>query len=203
MKYLSLGLASLLMSIFLFSSCQNKKNQLNISSRNFEDEVALQQNLQFTFDKDLHPDSLLQRWDTTQYIVFTPGVKGMFKWNAPSELIFSPAEGFSPGTTYKAALSPKLMNKSKRRYNLGNSKEITFHTPSLQVINTHLSWTRSMDMSSVLVQLDLDFNYDIAASEAAAHLQLRYNGRPVQFNTVAATGNRSISVQFLPLNDKR
>lgn len=202
MRRHSLGLATLLSSIILFSSCQNKKNQLRISSKNFEHEIQLQQNLQFTFDKDLYPDSLLQRWDSTPYIVFSPKVAGMFKWNSPSELVFSPAEGFAPGTTYTAAMSSKLFGKSKRKYDFGKDKEFRFHTPSLQVTNTHLSWTRSTDMSSVLVQLDLDFNYDIRPSDAAAHLQLRYNGKPLQFNTVAVTGNRSVSVQFLPLNDK-
>lgn len=193
---------AILLSILLLGSCRNKKNELSISSKNFEEEIALQQNLQFTFDKDLYPDSLLQRWDSTAYIVFTPKVQGMFKWNSSSELVFSPADGFKPGTEYTGVLSPNLFNKSKRKFNFGSGKEIKFHTPGLKVVNTHLSWTRSMDMSSVLVQMDLDFNYDISASEAATHLSLKYNGRPVQFNAVAATGTKSVSVQFLPLNDK-
>lgn len=191
-----------LFSLLLLSACHNKKNELGISSKNFEEEIQLQQNLQFTFDKDLYPDSLLQRWDSTAYIVFTPKVQGMFKWNAASELIFSPAEGFKPGTEYTAVLSPNLFNKSKRKFNFGSAKEIKFHTPSLKVTQTHLSWTRSMDLSSVLVQMDLEFNYDISASDAARHLALKYNGHPVQFNAVQTSGTKSVSVQFLPLNDK-
>lgn len=193
---------AILLSIILLSSCRNKKNELNLSSQNFQEEIELQQNLQFTFDKDLYPDSLLQQWDSTAYIVFTPKVQGMFRWNSASELVFSPADGFKPGTEYTAELSPNLMNKSKRKFAFGSGKQIKFHTPSLKVVNTHLSWNRSMDLSSVLLQMDLDFNYEISASEAVSHLSLKYNGRPVQFNAVTATGTKSLSVQFLPTNDK-
>lgn len=189
-------------SIVFLCSCGNKKNELNVSNKNFEEEIALQQNLQFDFDKDLMPDSLLQRWDSTAYITFEPKVQGMYKWNAASQLVFSPAKGFEPGTKYTATLTDKLLNKSKRKYKLGKGKETNFHTASLSITNTHISWTRSADMSAVLVQMDLDFNYEISPAEAATKLSIDYKGQAVHFNAAQSSGTKSLSIQFLPLNDK-
>lgn len=105
---------AILLSIFLLGSCLNKKNELSISSKNFEEEIALQQNLQFTFDKDLYPDSLLQRWDSTAYIVFTTKVQGMFKWNSSSELVFSPLA--MPEMTSGKCIGTLMINISEAQF---------------------------------------------------------------------------------------
>src|SRR4051812_43925614 len=94
-------------------SC-NHKGDLQVTSRNFEDEIEQQQNLSFSFNKDVYPDSLLNTWDSTVYIEFSPAVKGLFKWNSPNELVFSPSERFSPGTQYTARLSKLLVKHSKK-----------------------------------------------------------------------------------------
>ena len=78
-----------LLGLFLFSCLS--RNEVRISNRNFGDEIEQQQNLIFTFDKDLVPDSLLNNWDTIPYVNFSPSVKGKFKWNTVRELVFSPA----------------------------------------------------------------------------------------------------------------
>src|ERR1700678_2408692 len=91
-----------------FFAC-NTKSDLQLVSKNFEDEVELQQNLVFLFNKDLCPDSLLNVWDSTEFIEFSPEVKGQFKWTSSNELTFSPADGFQPGTEYTATFT-KMLN---------------------------------------------------------------------------------------------
>ncbi|HMW10294.1 MAG TPA: hypothetical protein PJ987_07580, partial [Bacteroidia bacterium] len=86
-----------LLCIVLLSSCKNQ-NTVSVSSKNFEDVVAQQQNLIFTFDKDLVDDSLIDRWDSTQFVSITPAVRGLFKWNTKRELMFSPETSFGPAT---------------------------------------------------------------------------------------------------------
>ena len=97
----------------LTQSCSNK-NEVEVSTRNFDAEVDQQQNLAFTFNKDLHPDSLLQQWDSTQYIEFSPKVRGAFQWTSSSQLQFSPAQGFLPGTDYTATLTRALLTSVKK-----------------------------------------------------------------------------------------
>src|SRR5437868_7089351 len=96
--------------IFFAASCI-RKNEVDVTSRNFETIVDEQQNLVFGFNKDLYPDSLLQRWDSTQYIEFSPAVRGAFKWSSSSELQFSPSEGFQPGMDYTAVVTKRVLSQ--------------------------------------------------------------------------------------------
>jgi alpha-2-macroglobulin len=146
---------SILIGCLFLCACQNR-NSLKVKS-NFEDEIEQQQNLVFSFAKDIYPDSLLHKWDSTAYIEFTPKVRGSFQWNSSSELVFSPAEGFLPATDYTAVFTKEIFSRSKKKYKLDKEK-FCFHTAPLQVVNTRLSWTRGQSMANVMVQLDLDFN---------------------------------------------
>lgn len=181
-------------------SC-NHKGDLRVISRNFESEVEQQQNLVFTFNKDVYPDSLLGNWDSTAYIDFTPAVKGLFKWNSSNELVFSPAQGFAPGAEYTARLSKLLVNHSKKKYSV-SSEPIVFHTAPLLVTATHLSWTRGKNVSNVMVQMDMSFNYEVNLSDAANRLKLSSNGNAVSMTNVNSGNGKVLSLQFMPVNDK-
>lgn len=84
MKRLSFFIAVLAV---VFTSC--RRNQVSLVQHNFGEEVEQQQNLVFTFDKDLAPDSLQNVWDSTEYVRFEPKVDGKFRWNNARELVFS------------------------------------------------------------------------------------------------------------------
>ena len=195
MKYKLWQLLLFVGCLFLFS-CHDKKNEVNIVSHSFEQEIDLQQNLLFNFNKDLLPDSLLNKWDSSAYLEITPKVAGMFKWNQSSELVFSPAIGFEPGTEYKAKATKQLLSYSKKPYYLGSNNEISFHTAPLKVMNTHLSWTRGQDQSSVVVQLDLDLNYEVNILEAVAKLKLSSRGNNIIPVSVSNGIGKNISLQF-------
>lgn len=187
-------------ALFLFS-CGNR-NEVRVVDKNFDTEVEQQQNLVFRFNKDVYPDSLLNRWDTTKYIEFEPRVAGSFRWNSSSELVFSPASGFRPGVEYKAMLTRQILSKGKKEYSFSKSQVVTFHTAPLRVDQAHTSWTKGRESGNVMVQLDLDFNYETNLTEAASKLQLSANGNAVSFYAVNSGNGKTLSVQMLPFNDK-
>lgn len=189
-----------LIGCLLLCACHNQ-NGLQVSSTNFEDEVEQQQNLVFSFNKELVPDSLTANWDSTMYIEFDPVVKGRFKWNSSSELIFSPEEGFSACTDYTAHLTKSLTKHSKKKFEVSD-QPIHFHTAPLKVTSTHLSWVRGKNTSNVMVQLDLGFNYEVNLAEAANKLKLTSNSNPVGVSAVNNGNGKVLSLQFMPLADK-
>ncbi|HNA92614.1 MAG TPA: hypothetical protein PKZ71_10220, partial [Chitinophagaceae bacterium] len=74
-------------AVFL-SSC--KKNAISLSFTNAKGEVPILGNLVFRFNHSLAKDSMLNAWDSTDYISFEPAIPGRFRWSGPDELVFSP-----------------------------------------------------------------------------------------------------------------
>ena len=130
-----------LLGLFLFSCLS--RNEVRISNRNFGDEIEQQQNLIFTFDKDLVPDSLLNTWDTIPYMIFSPAVKGKFKWNTTRELVFSPSVGFKASTDYKAELAQPLLRFTRMKFRLDPGYGVAFHTPYLKLQEVKGYWAVS------------------------------------------------------------
>ena len=64
-------------AIFL-SSC--KKNAVVLSFTNAKGEVEQLGNLVFRFNHSLAKDSMLNAWDSTEYISFSPDIAGKFRW---------------------------------------------------------------------------------------------------------------------------
>ena len=195
--YLRLAVV-LTVSLFFAVSCSHK-NDVEVSSRNFDAEVDHLQNLQFSFTKDLYPDSLLHQWDSTAYIEFEPKVRGAFKWNSSSELQFSPAEGFLPGTEYTATVTSRILRRSPHKYHVSSDLKYHFHTAALHIAATHLSYARGQGGGNVMTRLDMDFNYDIKVTEAAARIKLSSNGVPVSFTAANGGKGKTVSVEFMPL----
>src|SRR5574337_1353575 len=104
-------LITALVIVVLLSSC--KRNYVALDYTNAKGEVAQLANLVFRFNKSLFPDSLLNNWDSTDYISFEPKIKGRFRWNGPDELIFSPAQPLLPATNYKAKINDDVLRFSK------------------------------------------------------------------------------------------
>jgi hypothetical protein len=84
----------------LFSSC--KRNTVSLDFTNAKGEVEQLGNLVFRFNKPLVKDSLLNFWDSTEYVSFEPNIPGRFRWQNPDELVFSPSKPLLPATEYKA-----------------------------------------------------------------------------------------------------
>lgn len=73
----------------IFAAC-SPGNQIKVDSMNFDNQVDMYQNLEITFNHELAPDSLLNKWDSTQYLTLTPEIKGRFQWTSVSTLVFRP-----------------------------------------------------------------------------------------------------------------
>jgi uncharacterized protein YfaS (alpha-2-macroglobulin family) len=190
--------AIILIGCLFVISC-NDRNVVKVTAK-FEPEIEQQQNLVFSFSKDIYPDSILQKWDSTSFIEFTPKVKGAFKWVSSSELMFSPTEFFKPATDYSAKITKQVFNHSKKKYKLEN-EEFHFHTAPLRVVDTRFSWTRGQSMANVVVQADFDFNYEVKTSEAVQKIALVYKGNNIITNNIFSGNSKRVSIQFMPLNE--
>lgn len=192
----------LLLSLLQLQCTQNK-NIVKLSDRNFSDEIQLQQNLVFTFDKDVQPDSLLNVWDSVEYVKFTPQVKGLFKWNSPRELIFSPFNQFVPSTKYKAELTKNILKKANHNYTLSGDKPMEFHTPFLKMEGVDAFWVRSSTSpNAVALKMNVRFNYKVEPGELARLTKLSINNQPVLFDvqSSAVTDIVTLIANSLPAN---
>lgn len=181
--------------IFLLTNC-SKLNKVTVSGRNFEDAVALTQNLVFTFSKDLVAESDLNVWESAPYVEFSPKIQGKFKWTAPNELIFSPAVGFEPATDYSAALNPALLRKVEdKKYSL-SSDNFEFHTPYLGIENTETYWTKSRTDGKPVARTKLRFNYAVNPQEVAKRLKVTGEDEKVFGFQV----NQSVVAESVPIS---
>ncbi|MES2731654.1 MAG: alpha-2-macroglobulin [Bacteroidota bacterium] len=189
-KYLLFVLTSL--SMYAFYACSS--NQLQVDKTNFEEEIALQQNLIFTFNHDVVPDSILSKWDTTDYVQFEPRVQGKFKWNAPNELIFSPDLGFRPSTNYQAKLTEKIGKiPGASSQSVDTDKTIAFHTPYLKLTSSDIVWTKNS--SGVIEALfNLNFNYKVNPTDLGNLLHVKINGKDASFKVNTTTPTDVIQI---------
>jgi uncharacterized protein YfaS (alpha-2-macroglobulin family) len=186
-------------SIFLFFSTLfltqcGKLNEIRVVGRNFEDEINLAQNLVFTFNKDIVPESELNSWESTKFVEFIPAVAGKFKWTAPNELIFSPASGFEPATEYRAELSKELAKKTTdKKYDV-SGEEMEFHTPYLQLTDAETYWTKSRESGKPLAKTKLHFNYGVNGNEVVGKLTVKSEEKSIRSSTTQTQPAEAITV---------
>src|ERR1700759_2988026 len=176
----TIALLTIVFSTFMpLMSCNRKTVSLQYT--NARDEVPALGNLIFRFDQDLIKDSLLDKWDSTQYISFEPKIPGKFRWEHPDELVFSPAQPLTPATTFKATLKSDILRFSSFG-RIAKGENLVFHTPDLKLDNTNTSWVLQDENSSTAVpQVDLQFNYAVNPNSLKDKLQILVGGQPVNY----------------------
>ena len=177
-------------AIFL-SSC--KKNAVTLSFTNAKGEVPALGNLVFRFSHSLAKDSMLNAWDSTDYISFEPAIRGKFRWQSPDELVFSPAEALRPSTTYKAKLKSSLLKFSSYDAVKGSDK-ISFHTALLTLSNAQVIWIGETNTTAI-PQLDLVFNYPVNPADLKDKLRLEVEGKETDFSIITVSPDTKISVR--------
>ncbi|HEY8399849.1 MAG TPA: alpha-2-macroglobulin family protein, partial [Cytophagaceae bacterium] len=188
-SYFSITLAFIALLLF---SCAD--NSFMVKDRNFGEEIDRQQNLIFTFNKDLVGDSLLNLWEEAGYIKFTPAVKGKFKWASNNELIFSPDLGFAPSTEYKAVLTDSLFIYSDKKYSMPKEYEFNFHTPYLNITDAGLFWGRREDNKSIIeLKTDLRFNYKVNPQDLVKLARIYINDKEQRFDLTSTIIGETIS----------
>src|SRR5204863_5199530 len=104
-------LVPLLAGTIFLSACS--KNFVSLSYTNAKGEVPQLGNLIFRFSQSMVKDSMLNAWDSTDYVSFEPAIKGKFRWESPDQLVFSPSQPLNPATSYKATIKKTVLKFSK------------------------------------------------------------------------------------------
>lgn len=203
---LSLLSASLLLLAMSLTSCDRisswwNGNAVEIKFRSFQDEVELRENLTFTFDKPLVPESMVGQWVTTAYLSMEPEVKGKFQWNSPTELVFSPEVGFAPSTEYKAKFSEILVKDAPEQLALGKEMAFNFHTPYLSMTNAEIFWALDAKNDPV-VKLNLNFNYPVRTAEVHKLLTVQSGSQAVTFRPLNQNPHEATVGVWLPIQQE-
>src|SRR5215510_689796 len=180
--------------IIFLSAC--KKNAVQLEYTNAKGEVPQMGNLVFRFSKSLIKDSLLNEWDSTDYISFTPKIPGRFRWESPDQLVFSPAVPLQPATTYTAKLTSEVLRYSK--YNkVESADKIIFNTPNLSLENAQVVWTMPDEATrNVIPQLDLFFNYKIDPAQLKDKLAVQVDGKETSFTPQTISSDTKVSFRL-------
>ena len=188
MKKLNVFFAILILGI---SACSIKEN-VKIIETNFSEVIQEQQSLKFSFNQDLFPDSLLNQWDTTQYLVFDPPVQGKFKRISKNELLFSPSLKFLPSTDYKVSLTDNLLAFSQEDYGISTG-EIKFHTLYLEMEYVNAFWAINKDNpNDIEVRLQVGFNQQVEPKDLKKLLTVSINGKSVEPTPVTLNPSHKI-----------
>ena len=169
----------LCLGLLLFVAACSPRNQVSVSDTNLGDTIDVKQNIVFDFNRDLAPDSVLQKWDSTSYFTIQPAVKGLFKWNSARQLVFSPSAGFKPETDYTLHFSTALLKFSPGHLTL-EATAYKFSTEALQLQNVQTWWTLAPGSSEqLLFHASLNFNYEVDADELKGKITAVINGKTV------------------------
>lgn len=190
------------LSVVIFLSACNR-SVVNLDYTNAKDEVQRLGNLVFRFDKALVSDSLLNQWDSTNYIEFEPKIPGRFRWEQPDQLVFSPSQPLPPATSFKATLQGDILQYSK--YGKIGKAAISFATSNLQLDNTNVTWALQDERSNTAIpQVDLYFNYVVNPNTIKDKLKLEIGGAPANFTILTLSNDNKLSlrIQGLKAEDK-
>jgi len=191
--------------VFLFLVSCFGGNSLEVSNRNFSDEVEQLQNLIFTFNQDIVTDDQTNIWEDIEYAEFTPAIKGRFKWQGKNELVFSPLEPFKPATKYSVELNSEVAKRSQKDYKLTSDRKFDFHTPNLKLNSTEMYWAKSTSSpGKIEVRANLIFNYKINPAELKNLLSLTVDGKPIvmEFTSMLPTEKVSVSLSEIGVSTK-
>jgi len=187
-------------TIFL-SSC--KRNYVALDYTNAKGEVPQLSNLIFRFSKSLYPDSLINNWDSTDYISFEPRIKGRFRWNGPDELVFSPSQPLLPATNYKATIKDEVLRFSK--FNNIKDDDVDFYTAPLLLDDAQVTWVLADESRHLAVpQINLRFNYPIKVEDLKEKFKINVEGKKTDFSiqNIGITNTVAIRLNSFRAEDK-
>jgi uncharacterized protein YfaS (alpha-2-macroglobulin family) len=184
---------TIVVAIFL-SSCT--RNYVALDYTNARGEVPRLGNLVFRFNKSLFPDSLLNNWDSTDYISFEPRITGRFRWSGPDELVFSPEQPLLPATTYKAKIKNEILRYSKFN-DVRDADDLKFNTAPLQLNDAQITWVLQDESRRVAVpQISLQFNYPVQVEEVRKKLQVEIDGIKTDYTMQNIGASETISIRL-------
>jgi alpha-2-macroglobulin len=198
--YYSKKLIILIFGLFILSCSRfyTPKDGVRCVLTNFEEEIENNQNLVFTFNKELlKDDSLIDKWLDEDLISITPNVPGRCKWTSTRELVFSPLEAFPAATDFKVVISDKVTRRAPQLYTLLGEIEYSIHTSYLTLINSHSYWRAGKnDATKIELQTDIKFNMPVNPKKAGDLLEASINGEKANFKVISTRTSKTVSVVF-------
>ncbi|RLD70927.1 MAG: hypothetical protein DRJ10_19860, partial [Bacteroidetes bacterium] len=180
----------LIFSLISLLFLQNCSNTVQVSRSTLKSVVPLGGNIKFSFNQDVVPDSKLNVWDTTQYIVFEPAIYGKFKWKTKRELIFSPHHFLRPATGYKAKFNNELPGLI-----VEDDESLNFHTPYLEINKFSAYYAKiPLHKKESVVRYDLEFNYKIRPADLKKHLIVKLDGKETTFELLGHEHSQKASL---------
>ncbi|HYM95180.1 MAG TPA: MG2 domain-containing protein, partial [Chitinophagaceae bacterium] len=194
MRIKSLIVPVLIFGASFLAAC--KHNAIQLDFTNAKGEVPQLGNLIFRFNQSLVKDSMINAWDSTDYIAFEPKIPGRFRWESPDQLVFSPSQPLAPATTYKASIKSAVLRFSK--YNsVKGGDDISFHTPDLTLDNSQVIWMLQDEASKIAVpQLDLYFNYRVNPEDLKDKLKVEIDGNKMDYTIITASPDNKLSLRI-------
>ena len=161
----------------------------------FGEEIAREQNLTFTFPEPMVPDTMVDRYgDTATYVRFSPAVEGRFQWTSPTQLVFTPAQGFAASTGYTAELTEAVRSHMNGTVSMPSTRTFAFHTPWLSISGSSAQWTRNELTGEIEVSVTMTFNYAVDAAVVAQHLRMSRNGSSLPFSLRSNGTSTNVSI---------
>ncbi len=190
-----LAMLSFIILAVVLAACNRKTVSLDYTNANSE--VPQLGNLVFRFSKSLVKDSLLNRWDSTDYVTFEPKIPGRFRWEHPDELVFSPERPLQPATTYKVKINNDVLQYSPYG-KVEKAKDITFYTPDLKLENSNVTWVlQGESTQSAVPQIDLYFNYPVEPATLKEKLSIEVDGKQADYNLQTVSTDNKITLRLL------
>ena len=187
-------LAAALVAAFFLSACKHKA--VNLEYTNAKGEVPQLGNLIFRFNTSLVKDSMLNTWDSTDYVSFEPKIPGRFRWESPDQLVFSPSQPLLPATSYQAKIRNEVLRHTKFD-KVNGADDINFYTPALSLENAQVIWTLKDEVSrDVIPQLDLFFNYKVNPNNLKGKLNIEVDGKKIEFTPQTISSDSKISFRL-------
>jgi hypothetical protein len=180
------------LALLLLAACN--RNAVSLSYTNAKGEVPQLGNLVFRFSQSMIADSLLNNWDSSAYISFSPSIKGRFRWESPDQLVFSPIQPLDPATSYTASINSEVLRFSKYDKVEGGDK-ISFHTPGLRLDDARVIWIGESG-SSAQPQLDLYFNYRVNPADIKEKLKVEVESKEASYDVITTNADNRISIRI-------
>lgn len=176
-----------------------RQDTVHLLSTDADGEVARYGNLTVTFDADLSPDSLHGVWDETPYIDFDPPIDGIYRWDGPDHLVFSPTDGLPPATTFTARITDEVL-----RFTDGltlKTDELDFHTEALDLLSGAAYWVDADGRGEA--RMVLRFNHAVDVDDLVDGLQVMRGDDDVQVSVIStgSSTDLTLAVDGLPFED--
>ena len=184
----------ILVSVFIILSCSST-NTIDVET-NFDENGKIDsfQNLMFEFNSELAPQHLINMWDTTKYVKFTPAIEGSFKWISPKVLVFSPANGFTPNTSFKGSYTDDFKKLIASKGHELKEKEFKFHTEYIGFERVELIWNKSESSNKPVLAAAIRFTNNIVRENLNQYTKVLIDGKEYKFSFTFSDDPKSAQI---------